>query len=202
MNNDDEITLEVLASVHTNHAVTQRSLSKDLGIALGLTNAYLKRCIRKGLIKVQQIPRNRYAYYLTPDGFSEKSRLTAQYLTSSFNFYRRARNQCDELLALCKTNDWSRITVHHVSDLAEIAILCAAPLDVKTIGIVDPNQDELDYHGVPMMKSHKDQGDFDAIFLADLIDGQGSYDTLSAMYPDKPILVPELLRISKIVEAP
>ena len=85
MNNEDEITLGVLSSVQDNHEVTQRVLAKDLGIALGLTNAYLKRCIRKGLIKVQQIPRNRYAYYLTLDGFTEKSRLTSQFLCTSFH---------------------------------------------------------------------------------------------------------------------
>ena len=31
----------------------------------------------------------RYAYYLTPKGFAEKSHLAAEYLTSSFAFSRR-----------------------------------------------------------------------------------------------------------------
>ena len=46
----------------------------------------------KGLVKMSQVPLNRYAYYLTPQGFAEKSRLTAEYLSVSFNFFRRARN--------------------------------------------------------------------------------------------------------------
>jgi DNA-binding MarR family transcriptional regulator len=53
--------------------VTQRSLSRDLGIAVGLVNAYVKRCTKRGLIKVRQIPPRRYGYYLTPKGFVEKS---------------------------------------------------------------------------------------------------------------------------------
>ena len=85
-----EITLGLLNAVHENSAMTQRSAAGQLGIALGLANAYLKRCMKKGLIKVQQIPPNRYAYYLTPQGFAEKSRLTAEYLTSSFTFFRRS----------------------------------------------------------------------------------------------------------------
>ena len=73
-------------------------LPEAAGIALGLANAYLKRCVKKGLIKVSQAPANRYAYYLTPKGFTEKSRLTAEYLTISFNFFRDARAQCAALL--------------------------------------------------------------------------------------------------------
>ncbi len=80
---ETEIMLEVLSAVERNSKITQRSLSRELGIALGLANAYLKRCARKGLIKVQQAPLNRYAYYLTPEGFTEKSRLTAEYLAVS-----------------------------------------------------------------------------------------------------------------------
>ena len=91
MDNESEITLGLLNAVHDNNTITQRSMASDLGIALGLANAYLKRCIRKGFIKVQQIPSNRYSYYLTPQGFAEKTRLTADYLTYSFTFFRRAR---------------------------------------------------------------------------------------------------------------
>ena len=78
------ITLGLLDAVQRDSAVSQRRLSRDLGIALGLTNAYLKRCVRKGLIKMAATPANRYAYYVTPKGFTEKSRLTAQYLAHFF----------------------------------------------------------------------------------------------------------------------
>ena len=60
--------------------MTQRHLADRLGVALGLANSYLRRCARKGLIKITQAPDNRYLYYLTPQGFTEKTRLTARYL--------------------------------------------------------------------------------------------------------------------------
>lgn len=80
---DDRIVLSLLNSVQDG-ATSQRRIAADLGIALGLVNAYLKRCIRKGLVKVSEAPAHRYAYYLTPHGFAEKSRLTVEYLSSSF----------------------------------------------------------------------------------------------------------------------
>jgi len=85
------ITMEVLHVVHGEDNLSQRGLAARLNIALGLTNAYLKRCVRIGLVKVRKTPPNRYVYYLTPKGFGEKSRLTANYLFRSFDFYRQAR---------------------------------------------------------------------------------------------------------------
>ncbi len=90
---ETEITLGLLNAVHENNSLTQRSIAQELGIALGLTNAYVKRCVKKGFIKVRQIPRNRYAYYLTPQGFAEKSRLSAEYLSQSVRFFRIASTE-------------------------------------------------------------------------------------------------------------
>ena len=106
----------MLNAVEENAVLTQRSLARGLGIALGLANAYLKRCVTKGYIKVTQAPANRYAYYLTPKGFAEKSRLTTQYLTNSFDFFRLARNQCDALFAEFDEAD-ARQVLHHTSEI-------------------------------------------------------------------------------------
>ena len=69
------IMLGLLESVERGQVQSQRRLASDLGVALGLINAYLKRCINKGLVKVSQAPARCYAYYLTPSGFAEKSHL-------------------------------------------------------------------------------------------------------------------------------
>ena len=134
---ESAITLGLLDAVHQNSSVSQRSLAAELGIALGLTNAYLKRCVRKGLVKVRSAPANRYAYYLTPKGFAEKSQLTARYLSGSFSFYRRARDQCDSLLGASAEAGWQRIALFGVGDLAEVAVLCAMRHHLEVVGIAD-----------------------------------------------------------------
>ncbi|MDA0231551.1 MAG: winged helix-turn-helix transcriptional regulator, partial [Proteobacteria bacterium] len=96
---EDSIVLDLLERIDDSDAVSQRRLANDLGIALGLTNAYIKRCINKGLIKVSQAPARRYKYYLTPHGFAEKSRLTAQFFSDSFTAFRRWRQSYDRLFA-------------------------------------------------------------------------------------------------------
>src|SRR5881394_1935399 len=91
---DDRILLDLLESLERNGGQGQRRIASELGIALGLVNAYLKRCVKKGLVKISDAPARRYAYYLTPHGFAEKSRLTVQYLSDSFSFFRKAKSDC------------------------------------------------------------------------------------------------------------
>jgi DNA-binding MarR family transcriptional regulator len=134
---NNQILRAILDVVERDPTVTQRLVARELGIAVGLANAYLKRCVRKGLIKVGQIPRRRYAYYITPKGFAEKSRLTAIYLASSFSLFRSARVQCGELFDTAAARGHRRIALLGTGDLAEIATLVAHehPVEIaETVG--------------------------------------------------------------------
>ena len=133
---EDAIVLGVLDVIGRDGHVTQRHVARELGIALGLVNAYLKRCIRKGLIKVSQVPHRRYAYYLTPSGFAEKSRLTADYLAHSFAFFRGARSQCAEIFTSNAARGQRRIALVGAGELAEIANLVAREHPIEIAGIV------------------------------------------------------------------
>jgi DNA-binding MarR family transcriptional regulator len=90
----DDILLGVLNAIERDARTSQRSISSELGVALGLANAYLKRRVNKGLIKVSQAPARRYTYYLTPNGFAEKTRLTAEYFSYSFTFSGARASRC------------------------------------------------------------------------------------------------------------
>ncbi len=190
-----EITLGVLNAVHADSGMTQRSVARQLGIALGLTNAYLKRCVKKGLIKVTQAPPNRYAYYLTPKGFAEKSRLTTEYLTSSFDFFRKARNQFDGLIAAAQVEGWRRLALYGASELAEVAVLCAASPAVEIIGIADAGFGRDRFVGLPVVRGLTELGDFDAVLFTTVRRAQERYETLAAAYPPERILAPPLLGI-------
>ena len=134
---NDGIMLGILGVMERNPAVTQRGVAQELGIAVGLANSYVKRCVRKGYIKVNQAPTRRYAYYLTPKGFAEKSRLTASYLAQSFSFFRRARAQCDELLAEIAGSSGRKIVLFGNGDLAEIICLISVNYGIKVLATLD-----------------------------------------------------------------
>lgn len=194
---DAEITLGILSAVEEDARATQRSLASDLGIALGLTNAYLKKCVKKGLIKVTQAPANRYAYYLTPKGFAEKSRLTAEYLAVSFNFFRAAREQCADVIAGCAARGQRRVLLAGVSDLAEIATLCAADAGIDLVAILDPASSESRYAGLDVISALADAPVFDAVVVTDFRTAQQTFDRLSEEIDPDRVHAPALLKISR-----
>src|SRR5271156_6989006 len=135
---NERIVLDLLTSVEHDGERSQRRIASELGIALGLVNAYLKRCVKKGLVKVHDAPARRYAYYLTPHGFAEKSRLTVQYLSDSFSFFRKAKSDCTRVFEEAAARGRHRLVLAGKSDLAEIAILCAVEARATVVAIVDP----------------------------------------------------------------
>jgi DNA-binding MarR family transcriptional regulator len=186
---DDAIMLELLDAVERDPAVTQRSVARELGIALGLANAYLKRCVRKGLIKVGTTPPRRYAYYLTPQGFAEKSRLTARYLANSFSFFRRARAQCTELFAAAAARGQKRLALIGDGDLAEIARLVAREHPVEIVGVVPLPADQA------RLGREAAKGGVDAVLITALSDSRAAYDAALAAFGAERVHVPALLRV-------
>lgn len=191
-----QIMLDLLTAVDEENAVTQRRLASELGIAVGLVNGYLKRCINKGLIKVQQVPRRRYVYYLTPKGFAEKSRLTASYLRHSFDFFRQARGACETALGEAVAKGWTSIVFVGRGDLAEIAMVCAMRYPIRVVAVVDSANDANDttYLGLPVFSDMESLPKTPSGALVTDIEGaQLAYDTTVNEIGVDRVLVPDLL---------
>ncbi len=192
---EEQLVLELLDAVGKQSNVSQRHLASNMGIALGLANSYLKRCIRKGFIKISEAPANRYLYYLTPKGFAEKSRLTAKYLAYSFAFYRKAGDSCIDVFNKCEVNGWHRILLYGMSDLAEIATLRAQERDLQIIGIFDPHTERRRFTGVPVWHVLDEVDPFDGCILTDLNSPLLSYAQLLKEVDKARVLVPDILRL-------
>jgi DNA-binding MarR family transcriptional regulator len=188
----DQIVLGVLDAVDRDPSVTQRAVARELDIALGLTNAYLKRCIRKGLIKVSQVPARRYVYYLTPQGFAEKSRLTASYLTHSLSFFRQARAQCGEMCATAAALGQQRVVLIGEGDLADIASLVAREHVIKIVGVV-PWTGEAD----AIADAIAALGPIDAAFITTVVQPQDAFEAARAAVGAERVYAPGLLRLKK-----
>jgi len=191
---NERIVLGLLSSVETDGARSQRLIAAELGIALGLVNAYLKRCVKKGLVKVNDVPARRYAYFLTPQGFAEKSRLTVQYLSDSFSFFRQAKGDCARAFEDAASRGFQRLVLAGKSDLTEIAILCAVDAGASVVAVVDPRSDGGRFVGVEVFKSYVDvKTGFDAIIVTDVVLTRATYEqAIEASGYDR-VLVPALL---------
>ncbi len=140
MRKSRERDLEILTAVGEGRPLTQRALAQRLGVALGLTNLYLKRLASKGLIKIIEFPRKpaarkRLMYVLTPTGLLEKTRLGYDYMSYSLGIYRRTRETLRGMLSHLHDDAVKRIALCGVGDAAELAYITLKEFSLEPIGI-------------------------------------------------------------------
>jgi DNA-binding MarR family transcriptional regulator len=133
-------TLKILERVNNNDTPSQRDLSRDLNISLGLVNSVIKRLAQKGYFKIGHLPNNRIRYTLTPRGVAEKSRLTHTYIQYCFKFYRDARKKLEDLYAELETQGVRRIIFYGAGDLAEIAYISLQQSSIELVAVVDDDR--------------------------------------------------------------
>jgi DNA-binding MarR family transcriptional regulator len=194
-----ETTLKLLRAVEIGGALSQRGFAARLGIALGLTNALIKRAVKKGLIKIKEVPARRYGYYLTPKGFAEKSRLSAEYISSSLVFFRRARNQYEDALLYCQKRGWKRVVLVGAGELTEIAILAAQSSDIPLVGVIDAARNAETFCGLAVYSEAHAVGNVDAYIIADARTPQQTFDKLSQEVSDERIFTPSILHVSRVL---
>ena len=84
---EDLAALRVLDEIERKPDITQRELSKRVGVSLGLTNLLIRRMARKAWIKVHTVPGRRLFYALTPRGLAEKFRKSRDFVRLSLRYY-------------------------------------------------------------------------------------------------------------------
>ena len=195
----DRATLSLLSALEDDEPVTQRGLAARIGVALGLTNSLLKRAVHKGLVKIKDVPAKRYAYYVTPQGFSEKSRLVAEYLTSSLSFFRQARDEYEVLYRQAQGRGHKRIVLYGMGELAEIAILSAQEAEAELCGIVHVGSNLAHFSGLPVYSSLEAAlaENIDAVVITGAQTPQDAYDHLVQHIGAERIFAAPLLHISQ-----
>lgn len=166
--------LEILSTIAQGGPLTQRSLAQKMGIALGLTNLYLKRLARKGYIKLSSVPPNRIKYYLTPKGFSEKARLTYQYMDYSLQLYRQTRIALRQALDPLARQGHRRVVIYGTGEAAELAYLTIQELGLDLAGVVDGDGGAQTFLGQPVRAlAELRQEDVDLIIVATFAPPEG-----------------------------
>jgi DNA-binding MarR family transcriptional regulator len=130
-------SLQILDELSNNDSLTQRDLSKRLGIALGLVNSYIKNLVKKGYITVKAIPPKRFAYFLTPKGLTEKTRLTYHLLQDYTRIYREAKSNLHRIFKEMRDEGVKRVVFAGSDEIAEIAYITMQEMGIVFAGVVD-----------------------------------------------------------------
>jgi len=154
MNTESYRELKVLDELSNNESSTQRHLAKKMGVALGLTNLMIRRCVKKGYVKVVNVQKNRIQYLLTPQGIAEKSRLTYEYLEYSLHLYQGVRQVLRKTLEQVAASGGKNIVFLGPGEIAEISYLTMKELGLNLTGIFDDHPAEETFLGLPIQKTH------------------------------------------------
>jgi DNA-binding MarR family transcriptional regulator len=181
---EQKVFVHLLSEIERNPAFTQRSLARELNVAVGLMNQYLKRFIAKGWVRATQVSPRRIKYFITPTGLKEKGAMVRDYLAKSLSFFRDARQQCEEVISLCNQQNWKSLALVGTGDLADIMMLVATGSPLRlTIVDLEANLTK-----------------FDAVMITDVM---APYQTFIALEkridPDYLITIP-LLHITRPAE--
>ena len=136
MDIEDHRDLQLLEAVQQDSRVTQRSLASKLGIALGLTNIYLRRLVRKGYIKCVNVQSNRISYLITPRGIAEKARLTYEFMDYSLHLYGEVRQHLRAVLQECAAAG-RRVAIYGRGEAAELAYLSLKEYGLEPVAVFD-----------------------------------------------------------------
>ncbi len=97
----EELRLRVMRVLEEDPTATQREIAKKLNVSLGGVNYCIKALVDRGLVKLNNFAKSErkmgYAYILTPEGITEKARITARFLQSKMAEYELLRKEIELL---------------------------------------------------------------------------------------------------------
>jgi DNA-binding MarR family transcriptional regulator len=176
MTPNEDCVRRLLTRVASGGPVSQRSLSRELGVALGLTNLLLQRLARKGWIRIVRGRRNRVLYFLTSAGVAEQARMSREYFQRGVGLYAetrdRIRRSFDHLSARTRAGGKvGRIVFFGGGEVAEVGYVVLAETSLQLMAVVDDERTR-PFFGVPVHST--------ARLTADTVAGQ-PYDVLVVM---------------------
>ncbi len=148
---DSSRSLQLLSEISGEEPLSQRELSRRLGIAVGLVNSYLKNLVSKGFVRVKDFPSNRYAYLLTPQGLAEKSRLAYQHLSYFTSLYTVARQDYLDLFRRLEDAGVREVVFCGVDEVAEVAYLSLKETGLDLVAVMDDERQGGVFFGLPIV---------------------------------------------------
>ncbi|MDO9462184.1 MAG: winged helix-turn-helix transcriptional regulator [Deltaproteobacteria bacterium] len=142
--------MRLLDAIEQDGQVSQRNLSKRLGVSLGLTNHLIRRSIRDGYFEVHVLPPKHSTYVLTMKGRDAKSRLTTEYIAYCFKFYRDIRKTIQKRLRELENDCIQAVIFYGAGETAELLYHCLYGSSINLVGIIDRENEGGTFFGHPI----------------------------------------------------
>ncbi|MBT6045260.1 MAG: winged helix-turn-helix transcriptional regulator [Candidatus Scalindua sp.] len=145
--NLDVRELEILERLENNGHLTQRELSKEVGIALGLVNHLLKKMVKKGWIKIKNLDSKKIKYLITPDGAREKSSLLYKRVESTIHFYLDAKRVIKDKVIHLKNEGIENVSIYGINHISEVLFIVLKELGLELSSVVEERKEGQEWFG-------------------------------------------------------
>ncbi|MDA3845074.1 MAG: winged helix-turn-helix transcriptional regulator [Vallitaleaceae bacterium] len=125
---DNEYT--IMSEIVDNENVTQRELSKKLGISVSTVNVLIKKMIKKGLIKMIQVTQKQVFYMLTPIGLMEKAKKTVRYLKAHYRAIYETKEKIKSIIGELGQEHDAIFVLMHDDEMGEMIALAVDEIDI------------------------------------------------------------------------
>ncbi len=139
--------LEILERLENNGHLTQRDLSKEVGIALGLVNHLLKKMVTKGWIKIKNIDAKKIRYLITPEGAREKSSLLYKRVESTIHFYLEAKRVIKDKVIHLKNEGIEDVSIYGINHISEVLFIVLKELGLELTSVVEEKKEGEEWFG-------------------------------------------------------
>jgi len=152
---------KIMTEIVDNETITQRELSRTLGVSVSTVNVLMNKMIKEGLIKMTQVSQKQVMYMLTPVGMMEKAKKTVSYLKYHYRAIYETKEKIKEII--CElSNDYDALFVvrshDEMGEMIGIAVDEISSIDLN-IMLVDQNS-ELhikDFHSPVLIHMYIDE---------------------------------------------
>ena len=139
---EDMRDLQFLEELEKNPTISQRELSKKFNIALGVTNACIKKLARKGWVRIRGLNHRQIYYHLTSEGMGMKAKLTLKYLAYNVRLYTDLKNLFARKLLEMEKKGVKSVVFYGIGDEMEVAYVTLQGVNLDLVGIVDDDEEK------------------------------------------------------------
>lgn len=112
----------ILDLIEKDANITQREISKTIGVAVSMTNAYIENFVEKGLIKKKKHSTKTVEYFITNKGMERRKLLNIEYLNASQNIYNSAKENIVLFLNQVYNKGINNILLYGAGEVAELML--------------------------------------------------------------------------------
>jgi len=129
----EDYEFKIIYEIGKDLNTTQRKISHQIGLSLGMTNLVIKKLIAKGYVKVKGLDRRRVQYILTPRGFTEKVRKTHRYLLRSIKTLKKVKEKIQDTVLEYYEKGERNFTILGKGELADIVEISLRDMGKKDL---------------------------------------------------------------------